>query len=243
VLSHHKAAGRPYHGKTKATLPRLDEARREQRLALDVYPYIASSTVLTLARVGDSARTLIAWSKSMPEAQGRDLTELAAEHGLGIEAMCERLQPAGAIYFAMDEDDVRRVLAWPEAMVGSDGLPHDTHPHPRLWGTFPRVLGHYARDLKLLSLEEAVRKMTSLPARRFGLKDRGVLREGAFADIAVFDPSSVLDQASFAEPKRVATGIARVYANGTCVWCDGASTGARPGRALALDPDALDYAA
>lgn len=243
VLSHHKAAGRPYHGKTKKTLPRLDEARREQRLALDMYPYIASSTVLTLARVGDAARTLIAWSKSMPQAQGRDLAELAAEHGLGIEAMCDKLQPAGAIYFAMDEDDVRRVLAWPESMIGSDGLPHDTHPHPRLWGTFPRVLGHYARDLKLFPLEEAVRKMTSLPAKRFGLKDRGVLRAGAFADIAVFDAAAILDQASFAEPKRTASGIERVFVNGSCVWRDGAPTGARPGRALALDRAALDYAA
>jgi len=218
VLSHHKAAGRPY-------------------------PYIASSTVLTLARVGDAARTLIAWSKSMPQAQGRDLAELAAEHGLGIEAMCDKLQPAGAIYFAMDEDDVRRVLAWPESMIGSDGLPHDTHPHPRLWGTFPRVLGHYARDLKLFPLEEAVRKMTSLPAKRFGLKDRGVLRAGAFADIAVFDAAAILDQASFAEPKRTASGIERVFVNGSCVWRDGAPTGARPGRALALDRAALDYAA
>lgn len=243
VLSHHKAAGRPHHGKTKTTLPRLDEARREQRLALDMYPYIASSTVLTLTRVGDSARTLIAWSKALPQAQGRDLAELAAEHGLGIEAMCEKLQPAGAIYFAMDEDDVRRVLAWPEAMIGSDGLPHDTHPHPRLWGTFPRVLGHYARDLKLLPLEEALRKMTSLPAKRFGLKDRGVLRAGAFADIAVFDAAAILDQASFAEPKRAARGIEFVFVNGACVWRSGAPTGARPGRALALDRGALDYAA
>jgi N-acyl-D-amino-acid deacylase len=243
ILSHHKAAGRPHHGKTKTTLPRLDEARREQRLALDMYPYIASSTVLTLTRVGDSARTLIAWSKALPQAQGRDLAELAAEHGLGIEAMCEKLQPAGAIYFAMDEDDVRRVLAWPEAMIGSDGLPHDTHPHPRLWGTFPRVLGHYARDLKLLPLEEALRKMTSLPAKRFGLKDRGVLRAGAFADIAVFDAAAILDQASFAEPKRAARGIEFVFVNGACVWRSGAPTGARPGRALALDRGALDYAA
>jgi N-acyl-D-amino-acid deacylase len=143
----------------------------------------------------------------------------------------------------MDEDDVRRVLAWPEAMIGSDGLPHDTHPHPRLWGTFPRVLGHYARDLKLLPLEEALRKMTSLPAKRFGLKDRGVLRAGAFADISVFDAAAILDQASFAEPKRAARGIEFVFVNGACVWRSGAPTGARPGRALALDRGALDYAA
>ena len=77
----------------------------------------------------------------------------------------------------MSEDDVRRVLSFPHTMIGSDGLPHDEHPHPRLWGTFPRVLGHYARDVKLFSLEEAVRRMTALSAAQFGLKDRGVLRE------------------------------------------------------------------
>ncbi len=243
VLSHHKAAGKANHGKVATTLARIDAARKTQRIALDVYPYVASSTVLTGDRVRNSSKVLISWSKPIPEAQGRDLAELAAERGLGIEAMCAALQPAGGIFFMMAEDDVRRVLAWPEAMVGSDGLPHDTHPHPRLWGTFPRVLGHYARDLKLFSLEEAVRKMTSLPARRLGLKDRGVLRAGAYADIALFDPASVLDQASFAEPKRTARGIERVFVNGTCVWCAGAPTGARPGRALAHDRAALDYAA
>ncbi len=241
VLSHHKAAGKSAHGKVAATLARIDAARKTQRIALDVYPYVASSTVLTDDRVRNSAKVLISWSKPIPAAQGRDLAELAAERGLGIEAMCAALQPAGGIFFLMAEDDVRRVLAWPEAMVGSDGLPHDAHPHPRLWGTFPRVLGHYARELKLFSLEEAVRKMTSLPARRFGLKDRGVLRQGAFADVAVFDPASVLDQASFAAPKRPATGIARVYVNGDCVWQAGAPTGNRPGKALAHDREALDY--
>lgn len=242
VLSHHKAAGLANHGKVATTLTRIDAARKSQRIALDVYPYVASSTVLTDDRVRNSAKVLVTWSKPIPEAQGRDLAELAAERGLGIQAMCDALQPAGGIFFMMAEDDVRRVLAWPESMVGSDGLPHDGHPHPRLWGTFPRVLGHYARELGLFSLEEAVRKMTSLPAKRFGLKDRGVLRAGAFADVAVFDPAAVLDQASFAEPKRAATGIARVYVNGTCVWQAGAPTGHRPGKALAHDRDALDYA-
>ena len=243
VLSHHKAAGVSNHGKTARTLPRIDAARRDQPLALDVYPYVASSTVLNSERLAAATKVLITWSKAMPEATGRDLAELAAEHGLDIRAMADRLQPAGAIYFAMAEEDVRRVLAWPEAMIGSDGLPHDTHPHPRLWGTFPRVLGHYSRDLGLFSLEEAVRKMTSLPARRFGLAGRGVLRAGAFADIAVFDAGTILDKASFEAPTRAAVGIDRVFVNGACVWEDGAPTGRRPGRCLALDRNALDYAA
>ncbi len=243
VLSHHKATGKPNHGKTARTLKHIDEARRRQRIALDVYPYIASSTILTADRVRNAARTLVTWSKAIPEAQGRDLAELAAERKLDIAAMCAALQPAGAIYFAMHEDDVRRVLAWPESMIGSDGLPHDSHPHPRLWGTFPRVLGHYSRELKLFALEEAVRKMTSLPARRFGLAGRGVLREGAFADIAVFDAGAVLDKADFAAPTRPSAGIAHVYVNGDCVWRDGAPTGRRPGRALARDTAAMDYGA
>jgi len=242
VLSHHKAAGKPYHGKTARTLARIDAARADQPVALDVYPYVASSTVLNVERLDVSTKVLITWSKALPEARGRDLGELAAEHGLDLRAMAAKLQPAGAIYFMMDEADVRRVLAWPEAMIGSDGLPHDTHPHPRLWGTFPRVLGHYARDLKLFPLEEAVRKMTSLPARRFGLAGRGTLAKGKWADIATFDAALVIDRATFETPTRPAAGIARVYVNGECVWRDGAPTGRRPGRCLALDAAAIDFA-
>jgi N-acyl-D-amino-acid deacylase len=242
VLSHHKAAGVANHGKTARTIPMIEEARKHQRIALDVYPYVASSTVLNAERLAAATKVLITWSKAIPTAQGRDLAELAAEHGLDIAAMAAKLQPAGAIYFAMSEDDVRRVLSWPEAMIGSDGLPHDAHPHPRLWGTFPRVLGHYSRDLKLFPLEEAVRRMTSLPAMRFGLAGRGVLRAGAAADIAVFDAGTVLDRANFDEPARAAVGIDRVFVNGACVWEDGSPTGRRPGKCLALDAGALDYA-
>ena len=94
---------------------------------------------------------------------------------LSREAAAEALQPAGAIYFTMDEADVRRILAYPLTMVGSDGLPHYAFPHPRLWGTFPRVLGHYSRDVGLFPLEQAVRRMTAVPARVFNLEDRGTL--------------------------------------------------------------------
>jgi N-acyl-D-amino-acid deacylase len=104
------------------------------------------------------------------------------------------------------------------------------------------VLGHYSRDLKLFPLEEAVRRMTSLPAMRFGLAGRGVLRAGAAADIAVFDAGTVLDRANFDEPARAAVGIDRVFVNGACVWEDGSPTGRRPGKCLALDAGALDYA-
>jgi N-acyl-D-amino-acid deacylase len=111
-------------------------------------------------------------------------------------------------------------------------LPHDTHPHPRLWGAFPRVLGHYCRDLGLFSLEEAVRRMTGLSASRFGLSGRGTLAPGAYADITVFDPASVADRASFEAPTTPAAGIEHVFVNGRPVWADGKPTGERPGQAL-----------
>jgi N-acyl-D-amino-acid deacylase len=117
-------------------------------------------------------------------------------------------------------------------MIGSDGLPHDQHPHPRLWGTFPRVLGHYVRDVKLFPLEEAVRRMTALPATQFGLKDRGLLRQGAYADVVLFDPATIADRATFEQPTTPAAGIVSVMVNGRMVWHDGATTGTRPGRAL-----------
>jgi len=132
----------------------------------------------------------------------------------------------------MDEADVRRILSFPPTMIGSDGLPHDEFPHPRLWATFPRVLGHYSRELGLFSLEQAVHKMTGLSAQTFGLQDRGVLRPGAYADIAVFDPTTVNEGATFKKPIAAAPGIEAVLVNGTVVWRDGRSSGARPGRVL-----------
>jgi N-acyl-D-aspartate/D-glutamate deacylase len=123
----------------------------------------------------------------------------------------------------------------PTTMIGSDGIATlHGKPHPRLFGTFARVLGHYARDLGVLSLEEAVHKMTGLPARKFGLEDRGVVRAGAFADLVLFDPLTVDDVATYADPKRSPRGISQVWVNGTQVVRDGVHTGARPGRAARL---------
>jgi len=234
VISHHKCAGQQNHGRSRETLPLIDQARTKQTIGLDAYPYIAGSTVLNPQRMMGASKVLITWSRAHPEMKGRDLAEVAAEWGLSIEQAADRLQPAGAIYFVMSEEDVRRILAYPHTMIGSDGLPHDEHPHPRLWGTFPRVLGHYARDEGLFSLEEAVRKMTSLPAARFGLKDRGVLREGAYADLVLFDPDSIIDKADFDHPTTPSAGIEQVWVNGRPVWRDGAATGERPGRAIRL---------
>ena len=234
VISHHKCAGAPNHGRTRESLPRIDAARTHQPVALDVYPYVAGSTVLNPRRMMNASRVIVTWSKAHPEAAGRDLSEIAAGWGCSAAAAAERLQPAGAIYFIMDEADVRRVMAYPHAMIGSDGLPHDSHPHPRLWGTFPRVLGHYVREVGLFPLEEAVRRMTGLSAAQFGLTDRGVLRAGAYADLVVFDPRTIADRSTWEAPTRPATGIDLVMVNGRTVWQAGAGTGARPGRALRL---------
>ena len=144
-----------------------------------------------------------------------------------------KLAPAGAIYFQIDEEDMRRILAYPPTMIGSDGLPHDTHPHPRLWGTFPRVLGRYAREEKLFSLEQAVHKMTGLSAGNFGLTDRGVLHEGAYADIVIFDADEISDRATFDNPTRPAAGIEHVFVNGTPSWSKDGETGKRGGRFVA----------
>jgi N-acyl-D-amino-acid deacylase len=232
VISHHKCVGKSNHGRSGETLALIERRLARQPVGLDCYPYIASSTVMQRNRAGQSTRVLVTWSKPHPEMSGKDLTEAAREWGVSDAEAIDRLQPAGAIYFMMDEADVQRILAYPHTMIGSDGLPHDARPHPRLWGTFPRVLGHYARELGLFSLETAVHKMTGLTAGRFGLEGRGVLREGAYADITLFDPQRVIDAATFDDPVRPAPGIHTVIVNGEAVWSDGAPTGARPGRVL-----------
>jgi N-acyl-D-amino-acid deacylase len=214
VVSHHKCAGRRNWGRSNATLARIDVAAAQQEVGVDVYPYAACSTVLTADGLDETIRVIVTWSTPHPEMAGRDLADIAAAWGVSQRAACQRLDPAGAVYFDMDEADVQRILAHPLVMVGSDGLPEDAHPHPRLWGTFPRVLGHYARDLGLFSLAEAVRKMTSLPADKFRLTDRGRIRAGGFADLVVFDPATVADSATFEKPIAAAKGIELLLVNG-----------------------------
>jgi N-acyl-D-amino-acid deacylase len=230
VISHHKCAGPANWGRTTETLPRLEDAARRQPVNLDVYPYAAGSTNLRQDLVTPDYPIRISWSKPHPEMTGRMLVDIAAEWSCSLHEAAARLDPAGAIYFQMHEDDVRRVMRSPIAMIGSDGLPHDAHPHPRLWGTFPRVLGHYARDLALFSMEEAIHKMTGLPARVFGLKGRGSLAPGNYADLVLFDPGAVIDRATYDSPRLMAAGISRVYVNGALTFREGAGIARRAGR-------------
>jgi N-acyl-D-amino-acid deacylase len=236
TLSHHQCTGAANFGKAPRTLDVIDRARRTQAVGLDAYPYHASSKTLDPGRAQPGVRIMVTWSTPYPEFAGRMLDEVAAGWGVSPHAAAERLLPAGAIYFQLDEGDVRAILAYAHTMIGSDGLPHDVHPHPRLWGTFPRVLGLYSRELGLFGLEEAVRRMTSLPAEWFGFADRGVVRPGAFADLVVFDPVTVKDTGTFTEPARPAAGIDLVMVNGEIAWRAGRHTGARAGRVLRRAP-------
>ena len=230
VISHHKCTMPENFGRSAETLPRIAAAAREQRVAFDVYPYAAGSTVLIPDRLRADVPVRITWSVPHPEQAGRMLDDIARDWKLTPREAAERLLPAGAIFFQMDEADVRRILADPLAMIGSDGLPHDARPHPRLWGTFPRVLGHYARDLGLFSLEAAVRKMTGHTAAVFGLIDRGVIRAGAWADLVLFDPDRVRDAATYDAPTLPAEGILETWVNGQSAFAAGAATAARAGR-------------
>ena len=232
VLSHHKCAGVRNWGRAAETLGLIDAARQTQPVHLDCYPYTAGSTVIRPDLADGEVEILINWSTPHPEIAGRTLKSIAEEWGLTEAATAERLMPGGASYFQMHEQDVRKILTHSCCMVGSDGLPHDSLPHPRLWGTFPRVLGRYVRDLNVINLEMAVHKMTGLSAATFGLPQRGVIAVGMKADITVFDPATIIDRATYDAPAQMAEGIVHVFVNGAMAWTQNAATPARSGRFL-----------
>lgn len=175
---------------------------------------------------------------------GMTLAEVAEERGVSPETaamdlVVEDSSRVGTVYFLMSEDNVRRQIALPWMSFGSDagslapeGVFLNTNPHPRAYGNFARLLGRYVRDEGLIPLEEAVRRLTTLPASNLKLRRRGALKPGYFADVVVFDPKEIRDHATFAEPHQYATGVVHVFVNGTAVLRDGEHTGATPGRVV-----------
>lgn len=189
---------------------------------------------------GDLSRIQFRVLRSDESYNGRTLADLAADRGLpnnletGIELAIELQLEGGfsAIYHAMDEQDVIRIMSHPLAMFETDGDPVSYgvgYPHPRSYGAFPRVLARYVRELNVLSLEQAIMKMTSMPADQYSQTERGRIVEGAYADVVVFDPDTIRDEATYADPHRYPSGIAHVLVNGRFVIRSGALTGERPG--------------
>ncbi|WP_375259871.1 amidohydrolase family protein [Citreimonas sp.] len=231
-VSHHKCAGLANHGLSETTLAMIDRAMQTQDVGLDTTPWTASSTMLNSGRHRQASRVIVADSTPHPEMAGRDLADIAAGWGTDIDTAMERLLPATGIFFIMDEGDVRRILAYEHTIICSDGIARGSHPHPRVWGTFPRVLGHYVRDAGVFDLETAIRRMTSMPADRFGLRDRGRIAEGTYADAVIFDAATIREANDYAHPTRPAEGIDLVFVNGRESWRSGVHSGARAGVVL-----------
>src|SRR5437667_10473335 len=240
-ISHHKAAGRENWGKTEQSIALIEKERGAGRaVRLDGYPCTAGSRIVAvMAGRPEAGRdsVMVSSVRGKPEFEGRTLTQIAEMLGVAPDEAAPRVleayPSAVAVFFMMDEADVRRVLAHSLCMVGSDGIPSRTgKPHPRLYGTFPRVLGTYVREERLFPLEEGVRKMTSLPARRMKLAERGELREGFAADIVVFDPETIADRATYEEPRQYPAGIEDVIVNREIAAEHGEQTVARAGRLL-----------
>jgi N-acyl-D-amino-acid deacylase len=230
IISHLKCAGIANWGRSSEVLGALDAARSSQQIGWDCYPYAAGSSTLDLRQVDPRVEITITWSTPHPELAGKSLGQIASGWNESQLAAARRLQPAGAIYHSINEGDMQRILAHPGTMIGSDGLPNDPRPHPRLWGTFPRVLGRYCRDEGIVSLPDAVHKMTGMPASRIGLERRGLICEGYHADLVLFDPSKIIDTATYEHPVRTAKGIAAVWVNGTLSYTDQGPTEVRSGK-------------
>jgi N-acyl-D-amino-acid deacylase len=235
VISHLKCAGVENWGRSSEVLAALEQAEKHQHVGCDCYPYTASSSTLDLKQVTDTYPIQVTWSEPHPEQGGKLLADIAAAWQVDMTEAARRLMPAGAVYHCMADDDVNRILSHPATVIGSDGLPNDPLPHPRLWGAFPRVLGYYSREQKLFSLTAAVRKMTGLSAQRFGLHERGLVKAGYWADLVLFDAATIRDAATFTDPMQPAHGIDAVWVNGVLSYrgADKKATGERAGRFLA----------
>jgi N-acyl-D-amino-acid deacylase len=242
-IAHHKAHGKAHWGKVSESIRLIEEARaRGVDITTDQYPYTASSTILAAVLSEDDdtdpADVLIAATKNDHSLEGKTLADvIAASDKTPEEAIYEMMaNEEGAVtvvIFAMCEEDIATVMRHPTTFIGSDGIELDTgKPHPRVYGTFPRVLGRYVREKEILSLEEAVSKMTSLPAKKLRLRDRGLLAEGMYADVTIFDPDTIIDTATYEDPHQHPKGIHHVIVNGEIVVRDGVQTEALPGNVL-----------
>ncbi len=250
-ISHIKMGNASVWDRSEEALEKLAAARRRGLdIAADWYPYQAWASGLAivvrsrrfsdpdavaegLAALGGANRIQVTRYEPDPSVEGLRLDEIAAlKDKTPVEMYIEMMAAGGGgvIGHTMKLEDVNRFAASELVMVCSDGGIGSAHP--RGAGTFPRVLGHYVRDEQVMSLELAVQKMTSMPARRLGLEQRGVVRRGAIADLVAFDPETVGDRSTFEEPDLLSTGIEYVWVGGELVWRDGAPTGARPGQVL-----------
>lgn len=252
-ISHHKASGRESWGLVKDSLTLIDAAQlRGEDVHADQYPYTAGSTSLqtvlengafsgtsTSTRMSslEPANVVIATAPGHPEWEGRSIADLGAALNQTPRAASEMVvsQARGTtvILHMMNEDDVQRVLRHHSTMIGSDGIPTlDGRPHPRLYNSFARVLGHYARDLGLFDLSTAIHRMSGFPAHKFGLRDRGVIREGAYADLVLFDAATVIDKGTFEDPNQYPAGIRKVFVNGRVAVDEDKVQAQRHGRVL-----------
>lgn len=225
-------------GGRKQFLTRLEDPAARARIKAAVV-----KNILENRGGGDPKNVVMAACGFDPSLAGKSLARIAGERGLSptpenaAETAIEIQLKGGcsAIYHAISEDDVVRIMKYPFTMVASDGeIPifGQATPHPRSYGTFARVLGRYVRELKVLALEDAVRRMSAIPAARLGLTDRGLLRPGMRADVALFDAATIADKSTFAEPHQYAVGVRHVFVNGKAVLMDGKITDERPGRVL-----------
>jgi N-acyl-D-aspartate/D-glutamate deacylase len=241
-----------HEGGKDALLDRLKDPGDRARIKADVLKGLPGWYNHYTAVGGDWSRMLVSARLSAKNArfQGKTMDAILADKASGVSNKTDPLDlfldflleeggSVSTIYAHHTEEDMNRALVQPWCSIGSDGSAlavegplRRGHPHPRNFGTFPRVLGVYVREKHLLTLEDAVRKMTSLNAAKLGIVDRGLLRPGQFADVTVFDPGSVIDRSTYLEPFRYSEGVRDVLVNGRLVLENGKPTGARPGRAL-----------
>lgn len=247
-ISHIKLGTVGVWGKAPEVVALISNARRDGvDVTADCYPYDAWASTITvlipsrrhddpaavrkgLADVGGSANVLVTACKAHPGYEGKTLEEISRELNISpVDVYIQIVKDGGAgvVCRSMKESDIKIFYTQPWVMVSSDGGIGGRHP--RAAGTFPRVLGRFVREKHWLTLEDAVRKMTSMPASRLGLADRGIIRKGMKADLVIFDPVRVIDRSTFKEAQLISAGVERVYVNGEPVWEQGKCTGRLPG--------------